>query len=169
MSRGDLSNDCSGLHPLAEHLWRQLDGLSEVDRRFVHNALQRRLTPKVQLANQEIAIAALQKFDSARRAAATSAPGERPAWADGTLSKRNYNAFRDAQPERSSWPSTTLIANAFDRRWGDALAAAGLAVAPNVLAGRGLRQGKPFDAEEVKACLMEWVAQVEPGRPLVQA
>lgn len=168
MSRGD-HNDSNGLHPLAKHMWRQLDGLSEIDRRYVHSFLQRRLTPPMQLANQEIAIAALQKFDSARRAAATSTPGEEPPWARGTLSKPNYNAFRDAQPDRSSWPSSTLIVNAFERRWSDALAAAGLAVTPNVLARRGLRQGKPFDAEEVKVRLLEWIAQVDPARPLIQA
>jgi len=156
--------------PLAKHLWYQLDGRSEADRRFVLNALQRRLTPKTQLPNQAIAIAALEKFDSARLAAATA--GERPGWACGTYSKRNYNAFRSAQPDPGCLPSSTLIANAFRGRWGDALAAAGLDVAPDVLARRGINQGHKYSAEEVRSVLRAWIAEVDrddPAGPLVQA
>lgn len=142
MSTG-TRDDGAGLHPLARNLWGQLRDLGEVDRRFVFSALQRRLSPNVQLSNQEIAVAALQRFDAVRRrAAASTAADELPGWARGTLSKRAYNAYRDAQADRSSLPSTTLIANAFARRWGDAVAAAGLGAASDVLAGRGLARAR---------------------------
>jgi hypothetical protein len=171
MSR-EVRNDSSRLHPLAENLWRQLDGQSEADRRFVHNTLQRRLTPATQLENQQISVAALQRFNAARRLAGESlAEEEIPRWAKGTLSKRNYNSFRDTQPDRSM-PSSTLISNAFGGRWGDALAAAGLAAAPNFLASRGLSLGKFFDDDEIRAVVRAWISRVDaddPDGPLIQA
>ena len=165
-------DDSVRIHPLAKNLWYQLHGRSQADRAFVHNALQRRLSQSTQLASQEIAIAALQRFASERSlASASPAEEERPGWAEGGPSTRRYNAFRSAQSD-GHLPSSTQISHAFGGGWGRALAAAGLAPAPNVLASRGLNLGKAFDADEVRAVLRAWIDEVDrddPDGPLVQA
>ena len=173
MSEQTATRADAGAHPLAKRLWYLLHDRSEADRRLVYEALRVRLGPREQTANQEIAVAALQRFAAARRKAEEAADpeDELPRWATGSPSRRHYNLFREAQDEPRDWPSTSLIANAFGRRWGDALQAAGLASAPDVLARRILSPGT-FSRKEIESVLRTWIAEVDrvdPDRPLRQS
>lgn len=173
----DIAERSEHAHPLAKRLWSQLRTRSEADRRLVYEALQLRLEPNQTSANQQIAIAALQRFDGLRRSARTrsadpSDPSQGvPQWAQAGPSRRRYNTFRDDQPDSKAWPSSQLIVNAFGYQWGEALKAAGLAVAPDVLAMRRTTLPDPYTKPELQEIVCSWIATVDgddPERPLTQ-
>jgi hypothetical protein len=76
-----------------------------------------------------------------------------------TVSKRRYERWRDAHPERGSLPSSTYVANSLGGSWARAMDAAGVAPSIEHAAFRWHRQGpSPSDQEvldELGRCAQE--------------
>jgi hypothetical protein len=143
-------------HPLARQGWRLLRNRSEVDRRLVFDALQRRLEVGPTTTKQEQALYALGRWMELN--------GESKA-----PSRRQYDQFRDGQVNKQDWPSATLIRNAYGKSWEAATAAAEGRPQPDVPSRRLLARGKRFDPDEVKRALQDWAATVPDDQPLRQA
>ena len=163
----DIEAKSEPAHPLARHLWASLRGRSEADRRLVLEALRRRIDPRTATPNQAIAAAALQRFEIARSEARRGAPDapSTPAWMQGPPSRRRYNTFRSGKSDPAGWPSSQFISNAFSGNWTSALQAAGLAVAPDVLARRRTRRPGSFTKPELYDIVLAWVREVDSHTP----
>lgn len=134
---------------LALAMWQQLRSRSAADRRVVFLALAGRLASGVHAgttARGERAELALRSLHLCAHAT-----GRVP-------SRRSYDAWHAAQPDRREWASATAIRNSFGS-WTRALAACGFEPSPDVR-GRSLAAfGQPFSERELVAALRAWDAE----------
>jgi hypothetical protein len=139
-------------HPLAAFLWSVLRDRSEADRRLVYEAARRRLGHRDTTEKQDLALEALHGW--MRINESVHAP-----------SRRQYDAFRNGLPERTLWPSATVIKNAFGG-WSKAAAAADGRPEPDCTSRRLISNGRAVDREQTVAALREWEASLgdEPRR-----
>jgi hypothetical protein len=121
---------------------------------LVFNALQRRLDAGPKTEKQELALYALRHWIELHG----SAQGP---------SRRQYDAFREAQRVPGSWPSSTLIRKAFGS-WEAARATAEGRPLPDATVRRLTATGTRFSADEVKQGLVAWADGVADDQPLLQ-
>jgi len=138
-------------HPLAVELWAILRGRSQRDRRLVFDALQPRLANEATTEKQEQALAAGRRY--------LKLYGASP-------SRRQYDYFRDSQPDRGEWPSGQLIRNAFGDWPSFRSALEGGAPMPDVLGRRLTSKGRRVPRATLVNALREWAASVPEDQPL---
>jgi hypothetical protein len=136
-------------HQLTMALWRLLRDRTEVDRRFVYNALVAAEVPTAGDTRVALAVHALETCSGEL--------GRAP-------SRRAYDTWRATTPQPDDYLSSSGIRNVFGGSWPKALEAVGFGPAPDVLARRLLYLQRGFAAEECVAAIQDCVAELNAER-----